>query len=131
MLDPAAQFDVNDIGIYPLTFKSLLVTPANAVKSGIYAFDIVSVNGVYNSAPIDGIADITIGDGYESRLTVKVVNGMIVAGEETSALAVYDLNGRLIAEGAGNTVAAPATPGVYVVRAVAGSAVKTAKLIVR
>ena len=74
---------------------------------------------------------LTIGDGYESRLTVKVVNGMIVAGEETSALAVYDLNGRLIAEGAGNTVAAPATPGVYVVRAVAGSAVKTAKLIVR
>lgn len=131
VLDPASQFDVNDIGIYPLTFKSLLVTPANAVKSGIYAFDIVSVNGVYNSAPIDGIADITIGDGYESRLTVKVVNGMIVAGEETSALAVYDLNGRLIAEGAGNTVAAPATPGVYVVRAVAGSAVKTAKLIVR
>ena len=131
VLDPAKQFDVNDIGIYPLTFKSITVTPANAVKSGIYAFDLVSVNGVYNSAPLDGIEDIAISDGYESRLTVKIVNGVIIADDETSAVAVYDLNGRLVAEAPGRSVAAPATGGVYVVRATVGSMVKTAKLIVK
>ena len=131
VLDPAEHFDVTDLGIYPLTFKGLTVTPANSATSGICAFDLVSVNGVYNSAPLDGIEDITIGDGYETRLSVKLVGGMIIANDEASALAVYDLNGRLVAESAGNSVAAPAAAGVYVVRATVGSAVKTAKLIVK
>lgn len=131
VLDPAEHFDVTDLGIYPLTFKGLTVTPANSATSGICAFDLVSVNGVYNSAPLDGIEDITIGDGYETRLSVKLVGGIIIVNDEASALAVYDLNGRLVAESAGNSVAAPAAAGVYVVRATVGSAVKTAKLIVK
>ncbi len=122
------NFDVNDIGIYPLTFKQITVTPENAVASGEYAIDFLSMEAVYNNAPVDGLEDISVKGNMSNALTVTLAGNTIIARGDYDYISVYDLCGRLAAKSCGNTVLAPATPGVYIVKANRNKIYSTTKI---
>lgn len=120
-------FDTNDIGIYPLTFRTMTIEPADG--RGDYHIDINRLEAVYNNAPVDGIEDIVL-DTEGNTLNIKVEGGMIVAGDNVSSLTVYDLSGRVVSHAGGNAAAAPAHSGIYLVEAVAGGRTVTKKVII-
>lgn len=127
-LDPADNFDINDLGIYPLTFKQIKVTPENSVSSGEYSIDFLKMVAVYNNAPVDGIEDITVAGNAATALAVALEGNRIIARGDYDAIAVYDLCGRLAAQAPGNTVEAPAAKGLYIVKASRDRISATAKI---
>ncbi|MGN0220374.1 MAG: phosphodiester glycosidase family protein [Muribaculaceae bacterium] len=127
-LDPSTNFDINDLGIYPLTFRQIKVIPENSVASGEYTIDFLKMVAVYNNAPVDGAEDITVAGSEAAALSVSVEGNTIVARGEYDSIAVYDLCGRLAAQAEGNTVEAPAAKGIYIVRPMHGNAAATAKI---
>lgn len=127
VFDLSEYFDTNDIAIYPITFKTMTIEPGDG--RGDYHIDINRLEAVYNNAPVDGVEDIAV-DADAGVLNIRIENGMIIADEAVAAMTVYDLSGRVVSQAYGNTVAAPAHRGIYLVGAVTATGrLNTQKII--
>ena len=127
VFDLSEYFDTNDIAIYPITFKTMTIEPGDG--RGDYHIDINRLEAVYNNAPVDGVGDIAV-DADAGVLNIRIENGMIIADEAVAAMTVYDLSGRVVSQAYGNTVAAPAHRGIYLVGAVTATGrLNTQKII--
>ena len=63
-------------------------------------------------------------------MNIRIEDGMIIADEAVAAMTVYDLSGRVVSQAYGNTVAAPAHRGIYLVGAVTATGrLNTQKII--
>lgn len=104
--------DITDPGIFPLTFNSMVINFDAPV--GDYTLNISKAEVLYNSFT-EGVTDVAI-DGNEALQTVVIGNTVAINGA-ASALALYDLTGRKVAEAANaSSIEAPAV-GLYILRA--------------
>ena len=127
VFDLSEYFDTNDIAIYPITFKTMTIEPGDG--RGDYHIDINRLEAVYNNAPVDGVGDIAV-DADAGVMNIRIEDGMIIADEAVAAMTVYDLSGRVVSQAYGNTVAAPAHRGIYLVGAVTATGrLNTQKII--
>ena len=116
---PMSQItDTEDIAAYPMQLKNIIVTPAS--KTGEYALAVKSMRAVYNNFD-GGVGDIVADDttpGASSQLRVTVHNGMVSVPFVAGTLQIFDISGRLVAQGTDTSaLPAPQNPGAYILRA--------------
>jgi len=108
-------FDTDDIGIYPLEFQSLAITPAGS--NGVtYHVDIPGIEAVYTDDA--SVSDITANDG--GALTFSVSGDIVTFTAEVTNLMVTDTAGRAVHTADGPVTSfstAGLTPGIYIISA--------------
>lgn len=80
---PVSAFgDVNDIGIYPIAFNSMVITLSGGTSGNIHSIEFPKFDAVYNNVP-SGIEDITI-DNSEANgpTTYYNLQGMKITNPE-------------------------------------------------
>lgn len=108
----ADYFDVNDLTIYPITLQQFQLNFGNEVGDVCHA-TIKSIKQNYDVAA--GVADIVADNANE--LSVTVANGTAVLTTEAKEITVADLSGRVLAKGAGRSIALPEGHGFVVLTA--------------
>lgn len=116
--------DVNDPGIYPLTFQSIVLEFGSV--QGDFHIDMPSLNVIYKD--FDGVQSIT---AAPLSLNPAIIGGHVVLPFIASSLELYDTTGRLVTcVKEASSVEVPNT-GVYILVATTPAQRSTAKIVVR
>ena len=128
--------DPNDIGIYPILFKTISIVPKGAVNA-VGHIDVSGFEAIYKSIPAAGVEGV-IADGANMQSLIIAPNP--VAQGETAAInasekatwEIYNTAGTLVAKGEGNKLGtATLVSGTYVVKVVDDNTSASAQLVVK
>ena len=133
-LDLAENFDVDDIGIYPITVNSLRLDMGKSDKDKNYQIAVPGFEAVYEpQGAVESVA--TDNDLRIYPNPVAAGAAFVVETAEAAVVEVYSLNGMLVektvAEGSTQVSTANFERGVYVVKVSYANGVRTAKLVVK
>ena len=128
--------DPNDIGIYPILFKTISISPKGKTND-VGHIDINGFEAIYKNVPGAGVEGI-IADGANMQALVVAPNP-IAQGEnaainasEDAAWEIYTIAGSLVAKGNGNKLAtASLASGSYIVKVVDNGTTAAAQLIIK
>jgi hypothetical protein len=128
--------DPNDIGIYPILFKTISIVP----KGSSGATGHIKVSGfeaIYKNAPEAGVEGV-LADGANMQSLVIAPNPVaqgenaVINASENAAWEIYSTAGALVAKGNGNQLATAAlVGGSYIVKVVDNGTTAAAQLIVK
>ena len=128
------NFDISDIGIYPITIHSLRLDMNKSEKGKEFEIQIPGFEAVYSAGSSIG----SLPTANAARIYPNpVVSGVAVTVESDGAAAVtvYTLGGAqvmsAVTDGRGEISTAGLLPGMYVVKVTTADATATAKLIVK
>ncbi len=130
---PVSDFaDVNDIGIYPISFTGMNIVLGTATAGNTHSIQLSKLEGVYNNYSA-GVDDVIADNGSDITLSPNPVNaGDAVAISAEAEYAVYSINGRLMTQGAGSQISTKAlTTGLYIVKIKTENGESAARLIVK
>lgn len=115
------------IDSYPMTLKSVFITPASA-KTGTYTYTIKGMDIVYNNY-MDGIENVTV-DNTDTSLPVVRDGNTLSIPYSADSIVICDLSGRIVASRSNAaSISVPAAHGMYIMRATVGGKTRTAKIM--
>ncbi len=128
--------DPNDIGIYPILFKTISISPKGSTNT-VAHIDINGFEAIYKNVP-DASVEGIIADGANMQGLIIAPNP-IAQGEnaainasEDATWEIYTIAGTLVAKGNGNTIAsASLVSGSYIVKVIDNGTTAAAQLIVK
>lgn len=133
--------DVNDIGIYPITFNSIQATISGSTGTD-YSFEITALEAIYDNAP-SGVETVSADKQETLRLAPCPVEAghpvtVGVTGDSEAAYGIYAVSGATVATGkaapAAGSITIPTTglnAGVYIVTVSQEGTTASARLIVK
>lgn len=124
---PVSAFgDVNDIGIYPISFSGINIVLSGGTTGTAHSIVFSKIEAVYNNE-VSGIEDI-IADGGESQV-VTVADGTISASGVADLIEIYNLAGQKIAEAKNAPAIAAPAAGSYIIKVTTNGVAKSQKVI--
>lgn len=122
----AEVFDLNDVAVYPIEFRSLAIVPTGKV-SVPYHVDFKAIRARYNESTVDAVLDLRADTPDECPFvldgdrTVRLTN-------RADNVTVTDLTGRVIVNAADTDAVTLPDNGIYVISATIADTTHTAKI---
>ncbi len=125
---PVTELDeTNSIGMYPISFGSLVFTVSGATSTN-YSFELTGLEGVYDNFTA-GVG--TISSEYKSNGFYVTPDNILVLGEEVAELFVYTISGQLVEKvtATGNYSLDTLASGIYILNVKTDAGVSAIKFI--
>ena len=128
--------DPNDIGIYPILFKSMSIVPKGSVNA-VAHIDVAGFEAVYKNIPDAGVEDIFADEENMQGLIIApnpVAQGEVatINASDNANWEIYSITGALVAKGTGNQLSTNSlVSGSYVVKVVDNGYSSAAQLIIK
>ena len=128
--------DPNDIGIYPILFKSMSIVPKGSVNA-VAHIDVTGFEAVYKNIPDAGVEDIFADEENMQGLIIApnpVAQGEVatINASDNANWEIYSITGALVAKGTGNQLSTNSlVSGSYVVKVVDNGYSSAAQLIIK
>ena len=132
----SAIADPNDIGIYPILFKTISIVPKGKAND-VCHIDVSGFEAIYKNMSEVGVEDI-IADKENTNILIIAPNPVAqgtnatINASENAKWEIYTIAGALIAKGNGNQLTtAPLANGSYIVKVVDNNSSAAAQLIIK
>ncbi len=128
--------DPNDIGIYPITFKSISIVPKGSVNT-VGHIDVAGFEAIYKNMPEAGVEGV-IADGANMQALIIAPNPISqgenasINASENASWEIFSASGTMVAKGNGNQLAtASLISGSYIVKVIDNETTAATQLIIK
>ena len=127
--------NVNDIGVYPILFKNMIITPKGTVNQ-VCHIDVTGFEAIYGSE-LSGVENIGWNESVTNEIIVTpnpVSQGETISinASENATWEIYTIAGSFVAKGIGNQIHTDSlVSGTYIIKATDNNTTATAQLIIK